>query len=164
MAWGSPKKEKVAVSKPAPMATPATAGTAPAGHAPTQIGPTVVIDGGISSEQDMLISGVVVGEIKCREQIIVAAGGRVEGRIHCRSIIITGEVRGNIDASEQITIESSGRLSGDIHTKKLINQLGGFFEGYSHMIEDPLAAAPSKAAKEQPKKIAEKTNGGEEKQ
>lgn len=160
MAWGSPKKDKRPTSAPAPAAA-APAPAAGIGRTPTHIGQTVVIDGGISSEQDMLIAGVVVGEIKCREQIVVAATGKVEGRIQCRSIIITGEVLGNIDASEQITIESSGRLSGDIRTKTLTNQPGGFFEGYSHMIEDRPA---QKANKEQSKKAAEKMAGGEEKQ
>jgi len=159
MAWGSPKKDKNTTSAPTAVA-PAAPGAA-SSHTSTHIGQTIVLDGGISSEQDMLISGVVVGEIKCREQIVVAATGKVEGRIHCRSIIITGEVLGNIDASEHVTIESSGRVTGDIHTKTLTHQLGGFFEGYCHMVEERPA---QKATKDQSKKAAEKPAGGEEKQ
>ena len=102
MAWGSSKKERPTVASAPPAGTPSAA--ARPGVMPTHIGQTVVIDGGVSSAQDMLIAGVVIGEIKCKERIVVAASGRVEGRIHCRSIVITGEVKGNIDASDQITI------------------------------------------------------------
>ena len=99
------------------------------------LGNSFKIEGSIHSDEDMLIAGEVKGEIMCGKHIEIAKGGRVEGKIQCKSILIFGEIKGNVDAADSITIEATGRLIGDIQTRTLVNQPGGFFEGYSRMIK-----------------------------
>jgi len=94
------------------------------------------LEGALTGNIPVFIEGNLNGKIDCQGKITVGRKGRVEADIHCRSIVIEGEVIGNIDASESICIESSGSLKGDIKTKSFINQPGGFFEGYSHMINE----------------------------
>ncbi|CAM2008643.1 bactofilin family protein [Acanthopleuribacter pedis] len=101
----------------------------------TIVGPNLVIEGKLDSKEDIWIAGQIKGELDCASRIVVAASGRIQGSIKCQSIAIFGEVEGNIDAAEEITVEASGKLIGDIKTKVFTNQPGGFFEGYSHMLD-----------------------------
>ncbi len=101
----------------------------------TIVGPNIVIEGKLDSKEDIWIAGQIKGELDCESRIVVAASGRIQGSIKCQSIAIYGEVEGNIDAAEEITVEASGKLIGDIKTKVFTNQPGGFFEGYSHMLD-----------------------------
>lgn len=104
--------------------------------ASTRLGASLVIHGEVRCDEDMLVSGKLIGQVHCGKQIIVATSGYIEGEISCRSILISGQVKGDVVAKDGITIEATGRLRGDITTKILTNQPGGFFEGYSHMIDD----------------------------
>lgn len=108
----------------------------------TVIGPSIAVDGTVRADENMWIAGQVNGEIVSEKQITIAQSGRVEGAIRCQSITISGEVKGNVHATEQITIEQTGRLVGDITTKILTNQPGGFFEGYSHMLQEGASRQP----------------------
>ncbi|CAM2068079.1 Polymer-forming cytoskeletal protein [Sulfidibacter corallicola] len=101
----------------------------------TIVGPNLIIEGKLDSKEDIWIAGQIKGELDCASRIVVAANGRIQGRIKCQSIAIFGEVEGNIDAAEEITVEATGKLIGDIKTKVFTNQPGGFFEGYSHMLD-----------------------------
>ena len=130
MGWR--KKERETNAEPArEIATPkrSSSGT-------TQIGASVTIEGRIQADEDIVVSGTIRGEIRGDKHVFISETGQVHGEIHCHSVVISGEVHGNVHARENITIEQTGRLRGDITTKVLTNQPGGFFEGYSHMIED----------------------------
>ena len=143
MGWkkGLLKREK---EEPAYVAEKSN-GTEPKNLPSTLFGTTVQVTGQIRSDEDMLVSGRIRGEIDCAKMIIVASGGSVEGSIRCKSIVISGSVEGDVVAEERVTIEASGRLRGDITTKILTHQPGGFFEGYSHMVEHPKPAPPKPA-------------------
>ncbi len=114
--------------------------------ASTRLGATLVIHGEIRCDEDMLVSGRVIGKVQCSKQITVAGSGYIEGEVVCRSILISGEVKGDVEAKDGITIEATGRLRGDITTKVLTNHPGGFFEGYSHMMDGSLKPPKGKMA------------------
>ena len=138
MAWGRSKNETRKNEIPAMGVSPKAPATS---VAPTVVGKTAAIEGIIRSEKEVLICGKLKGELACEQGVTVAHGGLVEGQISCATAVISGEVRGNIVARDQVTIESTGRLKGDITTKTLIHQPGGFFEGYSHMVEGGSSSA-----------------------
>ena len=131
MAWSRKKKQ---VESPAVVefTTPIKGGEG----LTTRIGPDMVIEGKLDAREDILISGTIKGSIASTARVVVAASGKIEGEVACASIHISGEVKGNVNATEQIVIESSGRLVGDITTRTFAHQPGGFFEGYSHMLQD----------------------------
>lgn len=107
----------------------------------TVIGPGLLLEGKLESDEDVWIAGRIKGEVHCKRKVIVARSGHIEASIHCASIVVFGEVVGNVVADEHVIIESSGRLIGDITTKLLTNQPGGFFEGYSKMMDEEAQAA-----------------------
>lgn len=123
----------------------------------TVIGPGLVLEGKLESDEDVWIAGRIKGEVHCKRKVIVARGGHIEASVTCSSIVVFGEVVGNVVAEEHVIIESSGRLLGDITTKLLTNQPGGFFEGYSKMIdEDSKAKGKVESFKEKAKAKEEK--------
>jgi len=135
MAWGRKQskdelgtvEQKAVPSKIAPRDSRATP--------PTILGAAIDVTGEIKSDKDMLILGQVKGKIQSTAQVLIGESGKVEGGIKCKTLVIDGQVVGNVEATEQVTINNTGSLTGDITTKLFINQPGGFFEGYSHMIQ-----------------------------
>lgn len=117
----------------------------------TIIGPGLEIVGHLNAEENVYIAGKIKGEVSCRRMVTVAAGGHVEGKVICQSVTVFGSIHGDVEASDHINIEKSGKLIGDIRTKIFTNQPGGFFEGYSHMVNQPKEQAkkPVEAAEKQ---------------
>ena len=144
MAW-SRKKKQIESPAEVEIATP----TRSSRGSVTSIGPEIVIEGKVIAKEDILISGVVKGSLESTASITVATSGKIEGEVACASIHISGEVVGDVNASEQIVIESSGRLTGDTTTRTFANRPGGFFEGYSHMLQDGPSKGKNKKEKEE---------------
>src|SRR5689334_16049554 len=69
------------------------------------IGQGVVVEGKISSTQDLRIDGKVEGEIAVGDHgLIVGAGASIKANLAARAIVISGEVTGNVTATERIDL------------------------------------------------------------
>ena len=65
----------------------------------TVIGSTIVVDGEISGDEDLVILGTVKGRISLRENIQVESDGVVEANIETATITVNGSVTGDIHES-----------------------------------------------------------------
>lgn len=115
----------------------------------TRIGPNMTIDGQTRGDEDLLVDGTVKGQLTCSRHITVGKTGVVKADIKCHSIHIMGQVQGNVEADESITIGADGKLTGDITARTFVNEPGGFFEGYSHMVKDDAKTNQPQAPKHQ---------------
>lgn len=90
------------------------AGAAP-GAQPTQrnvvVGHAVVMEVAMQVPGRLVIDGVVSGDIEA-DDIVVRAGGRLEGRVSCRRAEISGGFTGAIFVRDRLVIRSGGRVSG----------------------------------------------------
>lgn len=90
------------------------AGAAP-GAQPTQrnvvVGHAVVMEVAMQVPGRLVIDGVVSGDIEA-DDIVVRAGGRLEGRVSCRRAEISGSFTGAIFVRDRFVIRSGGRASG----------------------------------------------------
>lgn len=129
MAWGRRKQEKTQEKASAVHSTPTMSSNS------TLIGEGFTFDGDVRAEKDMRVDGKIVGQINSQALVHIGPKGRVEGHITCNTIIIEGDVYGNVEAATSITLEASGKLVGDTKTKEFTNRPGGFFEGYSQMMD-----------------------------
>ena len=93
------------------------------------IGSTIVIDGEISGDEDLIIQGTVKGKIVLKESLIVEKSGMVEADIETRNVEISGQVTGNIRSSERVEIKSEGRMTGDIKAPRILIADGARFKG-----------------------------------
>lgn len=95
----------------------------------TVIGSTIVIDGEISGDEDLLIQGTVKGRIALKEHLVVEQSGTVEADIQTQTVQISGQVTGNIQASEKVELASGCRMVGDIKAPRILIADGAVFKG-----------------------------------
>ena len=58
----------------------------------TVIGSSIMIDGEISGDEDLVIQGTVKGKIAIKESLFVESGGTVEADIETQNVEIAGKV------------------------------------------------------------------------
>lgn len=95
----------------------------------TIIGSSIVIDGEISGEEDLVIRGTVKGKIILKENLHVENSGVVEADIQTTNVTISGQVTGNIQASERVELRADGRMVGDIKSPRILIADGATFKG-----------------------------------
>jgi cytoskeletal protein CcmA (bactofilin family) len=93
------------------------------------IGSSIVIDGEISGDEDLVIQGTVKGKITLKESLFVENSGVVEADIQTRNVEISGSVTGNIRASDKVEIKADGRMVGDIKSPRILIADGATFKG-----------------------------------
>jgi cytoskeletal protein CcmA (bactofilin family) len=94
----------------------------------TTIGRSIVIDGEISGDEELVIQGTVKGKISL-QHLEVDNSGLVEADIDAGNIIISGQVTGNITASEKVELRPEGRMVGDIKAPRVLIADGATFKG-----------------------------------
>jgi len=94
------------------------------------IGQGVIIEGKITSAQDLRIDGKVDGEIKVGDHgLIIGAGAAISANLVGRSIVISGTVNGSVTATERIDLHPTGSVSGDIRSPRLVVAEGAVITG-----------------------------------
>src|SRR5271157_2321779 len=82
--------------------TPKSNNPSVAGSPHTLLGRTVVVQGQLSSGEDLQIEGQFEGNINLDDHCLtVGMEGRVKAEIHARHVVILGSVTGNIAAREK---------------------------------------------------------------
>lgn len=76
--------------------------------------------------QGNLIAGPEGGDL------IVGAGGLVEGEIHAPHVVINGEVRGNVHAGERLELAAKAVVIGDLHYRLIEVVVGARIDGALH--------------------------------
>lgn len=95
----------------------------------TVIGSTIVIDGEITGDEDLVVLGTVKGRISLRENIIVERDGVVEASIETATITVNGSVTGDIAASERAELKADCNVVGDIRAPRILIADGASFKG-----------------------------------
>lgn len=95
----------------------------------TVIGSTIVIDGEITGDEDLVVHGTVKGRVSLRENIIVEESGVVEANVETATITIHGTVTGDIAASERAELKSNCHVVGDIRAPRILIADGASFKG-----------------------------------
>jgi cytoskeletal protein CcmA (bactofilin family) len=95
----------------------------------TIIGSTIVIDGEISGDEDLVIQGTVKGKISLKESLYVESSGVVEADIDVQNVDIGGRVTGNIQASDKVELKADCRVVGDVRAPRILIADGASFKG-----------------------------------
>jgi cytoskeletal protein CcmA (bactofilin family) len=113
---------------------------APRSGAQTVIGSTIVIDGEVSGDEDLVIEGTVKGKVTLRQGLYVEGSGVIEADIETARVEVSGQVTGNIAASEKVELKADCRVVGDIRAPRILIADGAVFRGNVDM--DVGARAP----------------------
>jgi cytoskeletal protein CcmA (bactofilin family) len=94
------------------------------------LGPSIVIKGDLTGEEDLVIEGRVEGEIRLtKNSVTVGQNGRVRADIHGKRVHVEGEVRGNLYGDQEIVIRASGRVQGNLVSPRVTLENGSKFKG-----------------------------------
>lgn len=117
------------------------------------IGPTVLIRGEVSGEEDLQIQGRVDGKIVLKGHgVTVGKPGKVKADIHAKSIRVEGEVEGDLFGEQEVIIEASGKVVGNLVAPRVSLENGSHFKGSIDMEHGAKqqAAAPGSGKPVQP--------------
>jgi len=94
------------------------------------IGQGVVIEGRITSFQDLRIDGKVEGTIEVgNHSLIIGARAEVKANLVSKSILVSGTVIGNVTATERVDLQATGSVEGDITAPRLMMVDGAIVKG-----------------------------------
>ena len=97
--------------------------------AATMIGPGITIEGEVTSDDEVVVGGVLRGKLQVEGAVTVESEAVVEADIGATSVSIGGNVTGNVTASERVDLLAGGRLIGDVKAAKLTLADGASFKG-----------------------------------
>lgn len=95
----------------------------------TVIGSKSMFIGSFSGNGNMIIDGIVEGDIDVEGELNVSSLGRVRAQIRAAKCIIAGAITGKISARHQVTIEPTAKAWCDIQTAELTIAPGATFKG-----------------------------------
>ncbi|MEM7583534.1 MAG: polymer-forming cytoskeletal protein [Acidobacteriota bacterium] len=129
-------------SEPKPTARPSIPSPRPSKPAKTQqsesthIAKGSKVVGKISGTADLVIDGLVDGEVELESRVVIGPEGRVEGKVLARSVEVGGHVLGNVRGLERVEVLASGSLEGDVLSPRVVIAEGAFFKGKVEMTEN----------------------------
>jgi len=103
----------------------------------TVIGPSILISGKLTGDEDLTVRGRVEGELSLTRTLIVEPSGVVKANVTVKNAVVSGVVVGNIQASESVELTHEGRMVGDIRAPRVIIVDGASFRGRVDMGELP---------------------------
>jgi cytoskeletal protein CcmA (bactofilin family) len=94
------------------------------------IGQGVVIEGRITSAQDLRIDGRVEGTIEVGSHTVtLGPKANVKANLVAKSILISGTVVGNVTATDRLDLQPTGSVEGDITAPRLVVADGAIIRG-----------------------------------
>lgn len=119
------------------------------------IGPSIIIKGDLSGDEDLIIEGRVEGKVDLKQHnVTVGRSGRVKADIVGKVVTIEGEVDGNVFAQEQAILRQAGAIRGNITAPRVILEDGSRFKGSidmeskEHRHEAPSRPQPVESGKQ----------------
>jgi cytoskeletal protein CcmA (bactofilin family) len=137
MAWNRPD-QPTSSPEPSPAAprpiTPTPTASHPEPRRPSSeratIGPSILIKGDLSGDEDLIIEGRVEGKVDLKQHnVTVGRSGRVKADIFGKVVTVEGEVDGNVFAQEQAILRQEGAIRGNITAPRVILEDGSRFKG-----------------------------------
>jgi cytoskeletal protein CcmA (bactofilin family) len=94
------------------------------------VGKALLIDGKITSTENLTIDGRVKGTIELGDHnLTIGAGASVEADLVAQTIVVSGAVSGNVLASVKVDLDSTASVTGDITTPLLVMADGAVVTG-----------------------------------
>lgn|SRR5690606_22885558 len=107
----------------------------------TSIGQSLTIRGELTSDEDVAISGRMLGPILVRNgSLHVRSTARVDGDIRAARVVVEGQVDGNLASSERIDLQATARVTGSLSARTIRMAEGATFTGRVEM--DRAGGAP----------------------
>lgn len=97
--------------------------------ADTVIGPELLIDGNIKSDDSIRIDGRVLGRVESSDSVDIGPSSSVSSEVHGLRVIVAGSVAGNVEAKDRVDLMAGAKLTGDVRSPRLTIADGASFRG-----------------------------------
>jgi cytoskeletal protein CcmA (bactofilin family) len=114
-----------------------------------------VIDGDVSTTNDLRIEGRVSGSVVCGGVLFVADGAQVDATVEADGVVVEGTLSGTIRCRGRLEIRPTGSVTGEVDTQRLVILEGAIYEGRLRM--DSQAGAAETESPEVAQEEAEPT-------
>ena len=99
------------------------------------LGPTLIIRGELSADEDLVIEGTIEGKIAHHNKnLTIGKQGHVTADIHATAVLIEGELNGDIHSDGLVSIAGGATVNGNIYCARLVMQEGACFNGKVEMV------------------------------
>jgi cytoskeletal protein CcmA (bactofilin family) len=88
-----------------------------------------LIDGEITSEEEVVVQGQVHGKLTTTDAVSIGATGAVEAEVRANTISVAGRIVGNVSAAERVDLQAGGKLTGDVKSARFTIADGATFKG-----------------------------------
>ena len=105
-------------------------------NAETIIGPSIKVKGNFHGEGDIIVEGILEGEIKTSKNLLIGAKAKINANIEAKQAKISGEVHGNLLISSYLELTSTAKIHGDIQAGSLSIENGAIFNGSCNMDQE----------------------------
>lgn len=95
----------------------------------TVVGPSVHVEGDFASEGNILVKGIVSGNVKTSQRLTVEGGAKIFANVKAGQAIISGEIKGNVKVDGQLELTGTARVAGDITCEVLVIEAGALIHG-----------------------------------
>ncbi len=91
----------------------------------------VEIKGKVIFTNDLVVDGLIEGEIHSDGSLTVGENARIKAEVHTRSVVVYGKVHGNITVTDRVELKANAELIGDIKAATISIEAGAIFVGKS---------------------------------
>jgi cytoskeletal protein CcmA (bactofilin family) len=116
--------------------TPGTDTPASVGSDHSLIGPTVVIKGEVTAEENLMVMGRVEGFIDHSKTVTIHAQGTVAAEVKAEEVLVEGTVDGNVYGTKRVQIAETGNVNGNVYAPRVGVLEGASFKGAIDMDAD----------------------------
>ena len=112
-------------------------------QAETVVGPSVKIQGDLTSEGNIRIEGQVSGKVKTSQSVFVNQGAKIAADVIAGNAVIGGDVQGNLKISGHLILQTTAKITGDVTCSILRVEDGAQFTGKCAMNGASAGATPA---------------------
>lgn len=105
-------------------------------EAETIIGPSVKIKGDFNCQGNIIVEGIVEGNIKTDNDLYVGEKAVITADVKAKNAKISGKIVGNIKIENYLEITSTANILGDVEIGNLSISKGAFLNGKCTMIKN----------------------------
>jgi len=100
----------------------------------TVIGPSVKVKGDFNGQGNIIVEGVVEGNLKTNGSLEVGKTAKITANIEAKEAKVGGQVSGNVKIKGFLEVTATAKIFGDVETSGLSIERGAIFNGKCAMM------------------------------
>jgi len=105
-------------------------------NAETIIGPSIRVKGNFFGQGDIIIEGILEGEIKTSNNLLIGTKAKIDANIEAKQAKVSGEVHGNLKIKGYLELTSTAKIDGNIEAGNISIENGAIFNGNCIMTKE----------------------------